>query len=348
MRYTSGMGTKEFIVSHINKTGKILTRDVVKACGITRQTAHQHLRELVDEKKIMKIGKTVNAAYVPYRKKKSVSPDVRRCVARRALKGLAEDTLFNHMSLRLRLADTLSACAYAIVQYAFTEMVNNAIDHSKAKSVTIEMMLDVRNITFTVKDAGIGVYRSVREYFGLEDNYEALEHLMKGKQTTDPKRHSGQGIFFTSRAADLFSLKSEELEWIVDNTINDSFLAENKKRLQGTTVFFKIKRRSRRKLDVLFNEYSNDEYEFDKTCVRVHLSPKDGMYVSRSEAKRLVIGLERFNRVILDFKKVEAIGQGFADELFRVFASRYPHISITPENMQKNVAFMVTRSQMKT
>jgi len=42
-------------------------------------------------------------------------------------------------------------------------------------------------------------------------------------------------------------------------------------------------------------------------------------YISRAEAKRLVVNLEKFREVELDFGGVDLVGQGFANELFRVF-----------------------------
>jgi uncharacterized protein (DUF1330 family) len=68
-------------------------------------------------------------------------------------------------------------------------------------------------------------------------------------------------------------------------------------------------------------------------------------FVSRSEAKRLCDGLERFRHVVLDFAGVEAVGQGFADEIFRVWASQHPEVELSPENMAPPVAFMVSRTR---
>ncbi len=38
-------------------------------------------------------------------------------------------------------------------------------------------------------------------------------------------------------------------------------------------------------------------------------------------------GLDKFKVIVLDFKGVKTIGQGFADELFRVFMQNYPEIT---------------------
>ncbi|HEX4404491.1 MAG TPA: STAS-like domain-containing protein [Polyangia bacterium] len=68
-------------------------------------------------------------------------------------------------------------------------------------------------------------------------------------------------------------------------------------------------------------------------------------FVSRSEAKRLLLGLERFREVILDFAGVEGVGQGFADEIFRVWAKGHGDTRLRAENMTVPVTFMVERAR---
>jgi len=55
-------------------------------------------------------------------------------------------------------------------------------------------------------------------------------------------------------------------------------------------------------------------------------------------------GLQRFREVVLDFTGVDAIGQGFADEVFRVWARSHAATRLEPVNMVEPVAFMVTRA----
>ena len=67
-------------------------------------------------------------------------------------------------------------------------------------------------------------------------------------------------------------------------------------------------------------------------------------FVSRSEAKRLLHGLERFREVVLDFARVTEVGQGFADELFRVWAGAHPDTQLRPTNAVPEVRFMIERA----
>jgi hypothetical protein len=64
-------------------------------------------------------------------------------------------------------------------------------------------------------------------------------------------------------------------------------------------------------------------------------------FISRSEATRLLHGLEKFREVVLDFKGVELVGQGFADEVFRVWSRAHPDTHFVPVNMKEPVEFMV-------
>ena len=110
---------------------------------------------------------------------------------------------------------------------------------------------------------------------------------------------------------------------------------------EGTTVRFEIRRDSRRKLEDVFGEFAPREfdYRFEKTRVLVKLLQSD--YVSRSEAKRLVLNLDKFAEIDLDMRGVRRLGQGFADEVFRVFAAKHPRIRVCVLNANPNVAAMV-------
>lgn len=55
-------------------------------------------------------------------------------------------------------------------------------------------------------------------------------------------------------------------------------------------------------------------------------------------------GLERFREVFLDFERVEGIGQGFADDVVRVWAGSHPEVTVTTVNMNSTVEFMVKRA----
>ncbi len=55
-------------------------------------------------------------------------------------------------------------------------------------------------------------------------------------------------------------------------------------------------------------------------------------------------GLEKFSVVTLDFAGVQGVGQGFADEVFRVWARAHPETELQPINMIAPVEMMVRRA----
>ena len=55
--------------------------------------------------------------------------------------------------------------------------------------------------------------------------------------------------------------------------------------------------------------------------------------------------VDLFTSVVLDFKNVPTIGQGFADEIFRIFVREHPHIDVLPVNANSEVRRMIMRAQ---
>jgi anti-sigma regulatory factor (Ser/Thr protein kinase) len=119
------------------------------------------------------------------------------------------------------LHDHLSPEGRSIAGYAFTEMLNNAVDHSAAADVRVRIWTARFEIRFEVYDQGRGALPHLQERLHLQDAYDALGELAKGKTTTDPERHTGEGIFFTAKAVDVFTLESAGLRWTVDNLRRD-------------------------------------------------------------------------------------------------------------------------------
>lgn len=235
----------------------------------------------------------------------------------------------------------------SILGYAFSEMLNNAIDHSHSEKINTTFYREDGSIVFTVRDLGVGVFESIRDKYKLKDSLEAIQELLKGKTTTAPKMHSGEGIFFTSKIADTFILDSHDTRLIIDNTIDDIFVESRPHALQGTKVTFSIKERTRKHLSDIFKEYQSDEeaMAFDKTVVHVKLYTLGTVYVSRSQARRILAGLAaKFKLIVLDFDKVPTIGQAFADEVFRVFATAHPNVKIEVVNANEAVNFMINRA----
>lgn len=313
---------------------RIQTRDVAEMLGVTRQAAHLHLSRLTDAGVLEARGAGRGAHYVR-------ADRIYRCEY--ALAGLAEHQVWEDCRAAAPVLADLPAETEAIVQYALTELVNNSIDHSSGSTVTVEAGADGSGIYILVVDDGVGVYSHLRRELNLPSEIDALQELSKGKVTTQPSRHTGEGLFFVPRIADQFQLHSGELEWRVDNDRGDMAVA-NAASIEGTRAYFEIDRDTSKKLMRLFDEFTED-FEFTKTQIVIKLFEFGTRFISRSEAKRLLHDLDRFRQVVLDFNGVDAVGQGFADEVFRIWAASHPEVILIPINMNEAVRFLVERAR---
>lgn len=234
-----------------------------------------------------------------------------------------------------------------IVHHGFTEMVNNANDHSGGSLVTVLMRLLDGVMTVVVLDNGIGIFEKIATALALPDRRLAILELSKGKFTTDPANHSGEGIFFTSRMFDQFQIEANGLHYDHDVRDKHDWLFEMDRPETGTFVYMGIPVDSKRTSKEIFDAFSGGEnYGFEKTVVPVKLARiGNENLVSRSQAKRLVARFDGFKTVVLDFDGIEEIGQSFADEIFRVFANAHPGVGLIATRANPMVQDMIVRAQ---
>lgn len=235
--------------------------------------------------------------------------------------------------------------AMRVLEYGVTEMVNNARDHSDGTTVTVRVHVDMAFGSVVVVDDGEGIFARIRRLCGLHDERESLLELAKGKLTTDPERHSGEGVFFSSRALDRFAIHSGGLSFSHMRG-RDDFLFDHDDSIHGTTVLMRHAHTSLTELKSVFDEYAApEEYTFSKTVVPLRLAVfGNENLMSRSQARRVLARMERFRSVLLDFEGVPFIGQAFADEIFRVFARQHPDMELVPINTNAEVGQMVSRA----
>lgn len=309
----------------------------------TRQYLSRLVNELVNESLLVKMGKGRWTKYALPEEAEKLSEQAKARLSNN--KALNEDKVYADFKSKVAGLRSLPDNVGHIISYGFTEMLNNAMDHSRSKGITVDINIEPDVASFRVSDKGIGVFRNVMTQRKLANELEAIQDLTKGKITTQKKGHTGEGIFFTSRAADLFILESYGYRLRVDNSIPDIFVEKIHTGGRGTVVKFTIAKDSKRDLGAIFRRYQVDPEgtDFDVTEIKVKLYKQDVEYVSRSQAKRLLVDLDKFRRIILDFEDVPTVGQGFADEVFRVFQTAHPAIELRPINMNDEVAFMVNR-----
>jgi len=312
------------------RRGRVSSGQLAAAAGISRQAAHATLRRLVAEGIAEAVGAGRGAHYVPAGLR-SFTWNVDH---------LEEHEVWRDLLRESALSD-LHEPAASVLHYAVSEMVNNVIDHSGSPTLTVRVGMSGGDATVLIEDEGIGALEKIRQGKGFPSHFDALGQLSKGKLTTDPEHHTGEGIFFTSKSVDRFTLDANGIEWTVDNRRGDTAVGVSDVK-RGTVVGLVHGVTSARTLESVFGAYATG-LEFDTTRTVVKLFEHGDTFISRSEARRIALGLDRFRTVIVDFSGIERVGQGFVDELFRVWASEHETVNLEPVNMNPPVEFMVRR-----
>ena len=340
------MEPREAILKIASEKKTFKTSDVVDRLEgkISRQYISALISQMVREGLLLKGGSTASAFYTLPVNSDLIVETIRLRFERDKIE---EHTIFNKLRDRYNLVRGLSDNMQSILFYAFTEMLNNAIEHSSSQNVEIEIRKEKSNLTFIVNDFGVGVFRNVMKQRKLNSEIEAMQDLLKGKTTTQPHSHTGEGIFFTSKIADVFLLESYDYRLRVDNKINDVFFEELKPLKKGTRVVFTIVNDSEKHLSDVFNKFvvNPGEPGFNKTEILVRLFTQGTIYISRSQARRILSGLDKYESIVLDYEKVSTVGQAFADEIYRVFKSNHQNIKIESRNMIGPVKFMIERAE---
>lgn len=327
---------KSFIIDNVSDNPNTLTSTTCGYFQITRPTVYKYINELVKDKILEKLGSNRSPNYQLVETVYNWEYDNTQ---------LEEDILWSK-DISPLLKD-LKSNVKEICQYGFTEIVNNVIDHSESDILTIQLSADYLNIKIEVCDSGIGIFEKIKNDLGLEHPKQSILELAKGKFTSDPENHSGEGIFFTSRVFDTFLIFSHKLSFVGFGN-DEGVLMERKNDLLGTSVFMEIKKKSSTLLKDIFDEYADPDKDpsFHKTIIPVELMQHEGeSLLSRSQAKRLISRFDRFTEVILDFKGVIQIGQAFADQIFRVFTNKYPNVHLVVVNTSVDVGNMIKRVQ---
>lgn len=312
---------------------------VAETHEVSQQTIYRYIRELLSDGKIKKesrgrysVVQTVSKNYKYNLKERHLEEDI-----------IFSETLKQYIS-------GFEKNTYDIWQYAFTEMVNNVIDHSDAEKLKIYIGQNALCTWVNIYDDGVGIFEKIKKYYQYSSIDDAIVSLFKGKLTTDHENHSGEGIFFTSRVMDHFGALSSNRMFSQNNTLESlldlehtSSSMQRYKDKPGTLIIMGLVNESNRSLKEVFDMYSSVDGGFTITNIPMKRICDSGYPVSRSQAKRLYFGFDKFEKVILDFKDVDEIGQAFAHELFNVFAKKHPEIELECINANEDINKMINR-----
>jgi anti-sigma regulatory factor (Ser/Thr protein kinase) len=332
-----GESVRRFILDNVEDHPRDVAKLTAERFGISRQAVNKHLAHLVREGALDQSGATASTIYV-------LAPTLKWVESFPISPHLEEDrVLREHVLPRLSV---LPDNVRRIWEYGFTEILNNAIDHSEGSSISVSLTRYPASTELWIADDGIGIFKKIQEALGLPDVRQSVLELSKGKFTTDPSRHSGEGIFFASRAFDHFAIVSDDTHFAHEAGKAEDWILEGERTPEsGTHVFMQLSNHTSRTLKAIFDEFSTDDnYGFNKTIVPVKLARYGTEnLLSRSQAKRLLTRVDRFQTVLFDFTDVESIGQAFADEIFRVFASQHPGMELYPVHANAEVRQMISR-----
>lgn len=310
-----------------------VVKKTIECFKISHTTVYRYLKEL---EAANLITKSKNGEYILVNTKSIFNFDN---------KNLEEDSIYyNNIE---KIIEDLPSNVRKIWTYAFTEMFNNAIEHSEAKKIKCVVYRNYINTVIIIVDNGIGIFKKIKEFYNFNSLDDAISELFKGKLTTAREGHSGEGIFFTSRLMDVFMLFSDNKVFThdnhmecIDNIDEYSELGELLKG-KGTLVFMSLDNTSHKELREVFDNFSDVDGGLTKTSIPMKNVFGNAFPVSRSQARRLCNRLDQFKEVELDFYDVDEIGQGFADELFGKFASRHPEVKLIVTNTNPFITRMI-------
>jgi len=339
---------KSLILAKITTVKQLKAADIVRASGFSRTYVNRALQDLRDEGRILLLGKANKAVYIlaDARSLRRAKENIKNFSETFLNENLSEEYVLKRIQDQTGVLFGLKKNINNIVTYALLEMVNNAIEHSRSDKVIVAMERIKDEVNFAVRDGGVGIFNKIKQEFGLSDILSAIQQLLKGKQSTDAARHTGQGIFFTSKMADSFTIRSsgKVIRFFNEENFKDIILEDCVDR-GGTEIYFNINVNGAKTAQAIFAEYTDkDTFDFSKTKVLVKLFEVDKNLLSRSEARRVMMGLDKFRDIVLDFNGVETVGQSFADEIFRVWKNANPGKNIGHINADENVEFMIKRA----
>lgn len=337
---TRGQNIRQFISKNLEKYPNDISKKTADHFKISRQAVNRHIKSLVEEDVLVVKGKTRNRSYhfgqiSKWEKMYDITAET------------AEDVIW-----RKDIAPALGNMPNNVTDiwhYGFTEMFNNCIDHSDGSKIFVWKKKTAVSTEIGVMDNGIGIFNKIKTDLKLLDERHAIFELAKGKLTTDPKRHSGEGIFFSSRMFDAFGILSGDVFFAHKFGDVKDWIFERTESRPGTFVWMKLSNHTARTVKKIFDKFSTgDDYGFNKTVVPVKMAQyENDNLISRSQAKRLLARVELFQTILFDFTGVKMIGQAFADEIFRVFAQQHPDIQLIPIKTNSAVKRMLVRAISK-
>lgn len=337
MKVVNQEKVKNYILRLIKDDRKDYVKATIDTFDISKSSVYNYVKQLEVDKIIEKKGNSYSLRTAEYFY--SFKNDGT----------LSEDSIYRQfISQHIDFKKNVNS----VWNYAFTEMMNNAIEHSNAENISVSVYQNYLDTQILIVDDGVGIFNHIQKFMKESKNeilslQECVSLLFAGKFTTAKQFHTGEGIFFTSHIMDEFIIYSNDNFFTRNNFTSAQFedvsLHNLMKMENGTIVKMTLNNDTKKTLSEVFNTFAPVDEGFVKTTIPVAHMFAGGNPVSRSEARRLLGSILPFNDIILDFSGVEEIGQGFAHELFVLGKQKYPHINLKTIKTRKTVEDMITR-----
>jgi hypothetical protein len=198
-----------------------------------------------------------------------------------------------------------------VAQHVFGELLNNAIDHSGATTVTVSVRQTPTHLHMLVSDDGLGVFTQLARKADLPDARAALE-LAKGRAIT-PQRCSSASTRSSGQARPSSQPRARHRA-APDRRLQRLRLRGRPARLQP----------------------------HPGAAARPHRQRHDARLPRAGPLGRLAPGALRHRGA--RFEGVDDVGPSFIDEVFRVYAKAHPQVTLSPTKANARVAKLLQAS----
>jgi signal transduction histidine kinase len=185
-----GETIRQFILDNVEHHPSDIAQIAAEKFDISRQAINKHIRQLIEQKTLIMSGQTKDRRYG--------LPPIKEVTKTFPL----DNTLQEDVVWRNEISVLLSGFPDNVIEvwnYCFTEILNNAIDHSSGQTVTINFKRNAVSTEIHILDDGEGIFKKIQREMGLLDERHAVLELSKGRLTTDPSRHTGDFFFKNGR-----------------------------------------------------------------------------------------------------------------------------------------------------
>jgi hypothetical protein len=327
---------RTFILDTVSSHPTDIVKTVAQKFAISRQAAARHIKILVTQGDLETEGNTSGRIYHP---SKGRIVEWAYVIASQP----EEESVWKEDILPL--LKSLPDNVLELWHYCFAKIFNNGVDHSGGTTIRVQIIQQRTRTTINISDNGIGLFQNIKSKLHLDDHQHAALELSKVNLSAKPD-NPGLNIFLASKMADHFTIISGKVAFAHQYGIAwDWALNMSDEEVPGTLISIIIENNTPRTASRILKEYGSLKTGNNappKICrpVRLVQYSAEALF-SRTQARRVLAHIDRFEIAVLDFLSVDTIGPAFADQIFSVFSSEHPEIRLLYCNANKQVEAVI-------